>query len=220
MQKHSPLQLIVFIFLLGLLLALVQLGLLTIAFEKLGLSASTGFLILFMSLFGSAINIPLFRLTAQVPLKPLPPTLWQIFPLMQPAVNGKTLIAVNVGGCLIPLSLAFYLAISQEISPFHIVLGIMIVSMICYLFSRPIAGLGIGMPMLVAPIAAALSAVLLDPQHSAPLAYIIGTLGVIVGADLLRLKDILRMGTAIASIGGAGTFDGIFITGIVAILLA
>ena len=101
----------------------------------------------------------------------------------------------------------------------HALLGIIMVSSICYLFSRPIAGLGIGMPMLVAPISAALSAILLDPQHSAALAYIVGTSGVIVGADLLRLKDIRRMGTAIASIGGAGTFDGIFITGIVAILL-
>jgi uncharacterized membrane protein len=43
---------------------------------------------------------------------------------------------------------------------------------------------------------------------------------VILGADILRLKDIRHMGTPIASIGGAGTFDGIFITGIVAVLLA
>lgn len=220
MQRHSPIQLIFFLFLLGLLLAFVQLGLLTIAFEKLGLSAGTGFVILFMSLFGSAINIPLFSLQSELPTQPLPPAIWQLFPLMRPASGGKTIIAVNVGGCLIPLGFSLYLAISQAINPFHAFLGIIMVSAICYLFSRPIAGLGIGMPMLVAPISAALSALLLDPQHSAALAYIIGTLGVIVGADLLRLKDIRRMGTAIASIGGAGTFDGIFITGIVAILLA
>ena len=45
-------------------------------------------------------------------------------------------------------------------------------------------------------------------------------LGVLIGADLMRMKDIRRIGTPIASIGGAGTFDGIFLTGIIAVLLA
>ncbi|WP_269319877.1 DUF1614 domain-containing protein [Nitrosococcus oceani] len=47
-----------------------------------------------------------------------------------------------------------------------------------------------------------------------------GTLEVLLGADILRLKDIRRIGTPITSIGGAGTFDGIFITSIIAALLA
>ena len=68
--------------------------------------------------------------------------------------------------------------------------------------------------------AATLAALLLDPAHSAPLAYISGTLGVLIGADLLRLRDIGKLGLPMASIGGAGTFDGIFLTGLVAVLLA
>ena len=74
--------------------------------------------------------------------------------------------------------------------------------------------------MLIAPIAAALIATILDPQQRAPLAYIGGTLGVLIGADLLRLKDIRKLGAPIASIGGAGTFDGVFVTGLLAVLLA
>ena len=61
---------------------------------------------------------------------------------------------------------------------------------------------------------------MLDPENSAPLAYICGTLGVLIGADILRLKDIKQMGVPTAAIGGAGTFDGIFFTGIIAVLLA
>jgi uncharacterized membrane protein len=61
---------------------------------------------------------------------------------------------------------------------------------------------------------------LIAPENSAPLAYICGTMGVLLGADLLRLNDIRKIGTPVASIGGAGTFDGIFLTGIVAVLLA
>ena len=69
-------------------------------------------------------------------------------------------------------------------------------------------------------IASALIAIFLSHNQSPPLAYISGTLGVLLGADILRLNDIRKMGVPIASIGGAGTFDGIFITGIVAVLLA
>jgi uncharacterized membrane protein len=76
------------------------------------------------------------------------------------------------------------------------------------------------MPLFVAPFTAALTALLIAPENSAPLAYICGTMGVLLGADLLRLNDIRKIGTPVASIGGAGTFDGIFLTGIVAVLLA
>ena len=76
------------------------------------------------------------------------------------------------------------------------------------------------MPIFIAPFAAAITAILISPQNSAPLAYICGTMGVLIGADILRIKDVPKLGAPIASIGGAGTFDGIFLTGIVAVLLA
>jgi uncharacterized membrane protein len=44
--------------------------------------------------------------------------------------------------------------------------------------------------------------------------------GTLVGADLLNLGRLRGVGAPVASIGGAGTFDGIFVTGIVAVLLA
>jgi uncharacterized membrane protein len=54
----------------------------------------------------------------------------------------------------------------------------------------------------------------------APVAYIAGTLGTLIGADLLRLKEIGQLGAPVASIGGAGTFDGVFLCGIIAVLLS
>jgi uncharacterized membrane protein len=67
---------------------------------------------------------------------------------------------------------------------------------------------------------------------AAPVAYIAGTLGTLIGADLLNLRAILRgsllpateaeetPAKVIDSIGGAGVFDGIFLTGILAPFLA
>jgi hypothetical protein len=40
----------------------------------------------------------------------------------------------------------------------------------------------------------------------------VGSLGTLIGADLLNLGVVRGVGTPVTSIGGAGTFDGIFLT--------
>lgn len=217
----SPIQLIIFIFLLGFLLSVIQVGVLTIAFEKLGLSQGSAFLLLFSSLFGSAINLPLFSVKAENPdLSNVPERFRAMVEEAMKRFNGRTVIAVNAGGCLIPLTFSLYLMQHHPLAPVQVISAIALVSAVSYFASRPMPGLGIAMPIFVGPIAAALVAIAIGKENSAPLAYICGTLGVLIGADLLRLGDIRKMGTPTASIGGAGTFDGIFITGIVAVLLA
>ncbi|HKK14540.1 MAG TPA: DUF1614 domain-containing protein [Gammaproteobacteria bacterium] len=219
--SFSPLHLLLFVVLLVLLLAFVQVGLLTVAFDKLGLSASSGFLLLYASLFGSMINLPLATIDAHPPPQDqLPRELRGLLRQQPRPFTGRTVIALNVGGGLIPVMFSAYLMAHNPLGAGEVLLGVGLVTAVSYGFSRPIPGLGIGMPILIAPIGAALAAVLISPQHSPPLAYISGTLGVLIGADLLRVKDIKHLGAPVASIGGAGTFDGIFVTGIVAVLLA
>jgi uncharacterized membrane protein len=60
---------------------------------------------------------------------------------------------------------------------------------------------------------------LLAPDWAPPIAFSAGVLGPLIGADLLHLDDIAEIGTGMASIGGAGTFDGIVLSGLVATLL-
>ena len=219
-SPFSPLHLILFIIALSVMLALVQVGLLTIAFEKLALSSESAFMLLFVSLFGSAINLPLFSVQSE----PMPEEMikrWQgLLKLPEQPFTGKTIIAVNVGGCFIPIMFSFYLFQHSTLTVLPCLIAISVVTLVSRLASRPIPGLGVGMPIFVAPVTAAVTSVLIAPEQSAPLAYISGTLGVLIGADILRLHNIRQMGTPFASIGGAGTFDGIFITGLVAVLLA
>ena len=125
-----------------------------------------------------------------------------------------------MGGGVIPVAFSLYLVTHTPVEVGKVLTAIGLVTVVSHVASRPLPGRGIGIPVLVAPVVAAVVALLLAPEHSAPLAYIAGTLGVLLGADLLRLRDVLRLGVPVASIGGAGTFDGIFITGIVAVLLA
>lgn len=218
--RFSPPHLFAFIFLLALLLAIIQLGLVSWAFEKLGLSPAQGMLLLFFSLFGSVLNLPLTSIRAERPDADME-TRGHRGLLRVPALpfNGRTVIAVNVGGCLVPLVFTLSLINRFPFTAGEIALAVGIASMACYLASRPIPGIGIGMAPLVAPLTAAVVALVIDRELAAPLAYICGTLGVIIGADLMRLRDIARMGAPVASIGGAGTFDGIFLTGMVAVLL-
>lgn len=220
-MPFSPLVLLALLFLLGLLLTFIQLGLISITLAKLGLSPSSALTLLLVSVTGSLINLPLFKIDAERAANPpIPPPLLRLLRHRMPAFTGQTTIAMNVGGCMVPIVFSLYLMLNNPLPLVDVVSAIAIVTGISYFSSRPIPGLGIGMPILVAPLMAAAVALLINPEMSAPLAYICGTLGVLIGADLLRLKDIRQMGTPVAAIGGAGTFDGIFITGIVAVILA
>jgi uncharacterized membrane protein len=89
-----------------------------------------------------------------------------------------------------------------------------------HMLAQPIPGLGIALPVFVPSLAAAVVSLLLAWRRAAPLAYISGSLGTLIGADLLNLGAMAQMGAPVASIGGAGTFDGIFLIGVVAVLLA
>ena len=130
-----------------------------------------------------------------------------------------TVIAVNVGGAVIPSLLSVFLYVRNRLWTSGIIATV-VVAAVCYWLARPIPGLGIALPVFVPPLSAAAVALLMSRRHAAPLAYISGSLGTLIGADLLNLDKVQGLGAPIASIGGAGTFDGIFLTGILAVLIA
>jgi uncharacterized membrane protein len=220
-SPFSPLYLALFMGLLLWLIFSVNLGLIELTFEKLGLDSNSALLLLLTSLFGSAINLPLLTLEAE-PTAAVEIQRRYHGLLRQPLApfTGRVQVAVNVGGCLVPVFFSGFLLRHAAIPLGHVAAATAAVSAISYALSRPIPGVGIGMPILAAPVTAALAAVWLGGEYRAALAYISGSLGVLIGADLLRLPSIRKMNAPVASIGGAGTFDGIFITGLVAALLS
>ena len=160
--------------------------------------------------------------------EPVPVDPWAAFGLggrwgSRPA-RTVTVIAVNVGGCVIPAGLAVYEIVLLLhwglVAALGLVATVLLNVVVCYRLARPVRGIGILMPGLIPPFVAALGALLLAPAHATPVAFIAGTLGPLVGADLLHLRDVERMHSGILSIGGAGTFDGILLSGIVALYLS
>lgn len=218
-MPNIPPRFILLIAALALLVTAIQYGLLTVAFGKLDLSADSAYLLFITILVGSMINLPLFSMKSEPPnLEEIPPQLRELYRGMK--YTGNTVVMANVGGCVVPAAFCLYLLAHHPLNIFYVALAVGAVTLLSFKTSRSVPGIGMGMPILFAPILAALVSVALDPANAAPMAFISGTLGVLIGADLMHLKDIQKMGTPFASIGGAGSFDGIFISGIVAVLLA
>lgn len=225
MPPMGCLPVILFLLLL-VLLPFVFAQVLVTALVKLRLDPGVALLIMTGILLGSAINIPIARIVRDqnVAYHPLGMFgLFQYWPQLQ-RVRRETVIAVNVGGCLIPTSLALYeilhlMAIEgQNVTGLVLAIGLNIG--ICYWLARPVEGLGIAMPAFIPPITAALSALLLAPDEAPAVAFVAGILGPLIGADLFHVRDIPRIATGMASVGGAGTFDGIVLSGILAAYLA
>jgi len=135
-----------------------------------------------------------------------------------------TVIAVNFGGCVVPVMIVLYELIRISLYGFtdllltSIAIGINVFA--CYHMARPIPKVGIAMPALVPGLLAALCGIVLHQELAPIIAFCAGVLGPLIGADLLHLKEIKTIETGVASIGGAGTFDGIVISGLLATLLA
>lgn len=220
-MSRSPKHLLLPALAVAILAILVQFQVLTIAFAKLGLSEQSAYFLLLTTLVGSLLNLPLFTIDSDFSGEStMPSEILAWAKRRQYMRPGKTVVLVNIGGCIVPVTFSGYLFVTNVIPLFQAVICIAVVSVVAYAVSRPVRGLGIGMPILFAPLAAATIAYVLAADHAAPLAYIGGTIGVLIGADLLRFKDIRRLGAPFASIGGAGSFDGIFISGLLAVLLA
>ena len=211
-----------FLFLLVFLFIFVHIGLITIAAGKLGLSGDQVFLFLLGSLIGSHVNIPVKRIKREEEVF-VDEVVVSFFGMryVVPRIREPryTVIAVNVGGCVIPVLVSLYLMAKNGLF-FTPLMATAVVAMVCYKLARPVPGVGIAVPMFIPPLLAALVALVLAPEKAPVVAYISGTLGTLIGADLLHLKDVERLKAPVASIGGAGTFDGIFLTGIIAVILA
>jgi uncharacterized membrane protein len=132
--------------------------------------------------------------------------------------SSGTIVAVNLGGAIIPVLLSLYLMVKNGLYV-RSVIATVIVAAVVHQLATPVRGIGIRVPIFVPPLVAAVSAMFLSWRRAPALAYIAGTFGTLIGADLMNLGRLQGLGAPIASIGGAGTFDGIFLTGIIAGLL-
>ena len=171
------------------------------AFEEVGFRWWEASMIVFSSIIFGTVNIPLLYYKN-----------WSI--------------GINVGGALLPIIISIYLTLSRKVAGRSII-GILIVAYVAYNVTT-VSNNGIVSPFpywLLPPMAASLYSLLVgykSKKKAASIAYISGTLGVLLGADLLHLNELISRDVpryTMASIGGAAILDMVFLTGIIAILI-
>jgi uncharacterized membrane protein len=185
---------------IAIFITLVEVNALEYVWEEMGVSHRWFGTLLLAAVIGSTLNLPVGH-TAPA------------------ADGGRTAIAVNVGGALIPVGLAAW-ALTATQSWGAGLLATAVVAAVTHQLARLVPGVGVALSPFVPGPVAALAAMLLAPGAAPAVAWSAGALGTLLGADVLNLRRIGAMGAPVASIGGAGTFDGIFVTGLLAALLA
>lgn len=221
----------VLVLLLLLFLPLLFLGIVGGALKSLGFSGWEIFFLIIASVIGSFINIPVTHLEgARNQAYQFRDRFGRIYTMHD---CPDTTVAVNVGGAVIPLLVTLYLVYYVLSSPavfpqplsviFGGIAGILLVAGVTHSVARVVPGLGITTPFFVPPLCALLCGILFsfgDSLAAPPIAFAAGTMGTLIGADLLNWRHLDKIGAPMVSIGGAGTFDGIFLSGILAAFLA
>jgi uncharacterized membrane protein len=202
------------------LIILVQLRILRYAYMRLGIGPGAALLLLFGSLIGSYFNIPIAFLPGHSMRSGEIVDFYGMRYVVPLATSWPgTVLAVNVGGAVIPTVMSTYLVLRYHLW-FKAALAVVIIAAVIHMMATPVRGVGIAVPVFAPVLITAILAFILSREYAAPLAYVGGSMGTLIGADLLNLDKISGLGAPVASIGGAGTFDGIFLTGILAVLLA
>jgi len=188
-------------------------------------------LIIFLSIIGSGVNIPVYSVKRYVPVVKEAVVTFMGIPLIIPKIDveeEKTIIAVNLGGCIIPVLLSTYM-IFIVVKMFGIsilwrlFIAIIFNSLLINMIAKPVKGVGIATPAFLPPLFTAIVTLIFAPIEYGKIllfafAYSVGTLGALIGADIMNLREIPKLGAPIASIGGAGTIDGVFLTGLLSVL--
>jgi len=221
-RPHKSVFYAFFAVLLSIVVVLLLVGVTEVAFRRMGFTGLEVALILVGTFLGSSVNIPVHKVESRgkmVELQEVP--FFGITYRIPHFSIGEiyTTVAVNLGGALIPTVVSLYLIWAHPELLLQTLLGIVITAMVVHLVARKVPGLGITTPAFIPPLTAALSAYLLAPGSPNVIAYVAGTLGTLIGADLTNLRDVASFGAPVVSIGGAGTFDGVFLSGIIAALL-
>ena len=202
--------------------------------EALGLPPWMFGSVLVLSLFGSSVNIPLTTLETREPVRVFREVRffgvsWRV-PGVEMGVR-RTYVMLNLGGGVVPVLISGYLLLVgiPQCSPdlvsslVDVLVVFLVVTVVTNRSSRLIEGLGVATPMFGPPMATVFAVVVLSLFRvvwcPSQVAYVGGTLGALMGADLLNLGRIRDLGAPVVSIGGAGSFDGIYLTGLFSVVL-
>ena len=211
---------------------------LMLVFKLLGFPAYYGTFVALtitgLSLLGSVVHVAVYE-TKYKAIMPsyvtidfmgfqfrLPSFMWQI---------QRSIVSINVGGAIIPTAMSIVLMyvmwdISHRVLA-GVIISLLLTTLIVNRAAKVVPGIGITTPAFLPPLVSAIATTLIIYVMSPTLlnaspaaAYIVGVLSSLIGADLMHLREVIELSPAIIDIGGMGTFDGIYLSGVLAIFYA
>jgi uncharacterized membrane protein len=228
----GPLSVLAIILLIGvvlLLIPLLVLGIIGAAFTRLGLSWVAALALVFLMLAGSFVNIPLYRIRRDMIRATRLDSEGNVLaaPFAVPPV-WETVISVNLGGGMIPVCVAMYIAyqtvmVTGTTLLMPIAACAAIVMAITYVSAREIAGVGIRVPFIIPALTALLTGILFSGGTgliAAVTALTGGALGTLAGGNLAHLYSVRDLEVPEVSIGGFGTFGAVFLCCVLPALIA
>jgi uncharacterized membrane protein len=220
-RHHGSGALAVLALILGAIVIFILIGATELAFQRIGFTRVAVIVILGATFLGSEVNLPLWHVRSVENILRMEEVrfFWVTYRIPRVAAEVlSTTVAVNLGGAIIPASVSVYLLYRQPSLLTQAATGILVTAVVVHLLARQVPGVGIATPAFIPPITAAIIAYALSPTAPTVVAYVAGTLGTLIGADLTNLRGLNKLGAPVVSIGGAGTFDGVFLSGILAVL--
>lgn len=192
--------------------------------KVLGLSVFEAVALYVTVLIGGAMNLPVLEFKSRRDSEQRYVSyLGRKYPL--PVWHGhNTVVSVNVGGCIFALLASVYFAL--RLQPLAILLSTAIVALCVLLLAKPSRSIGFYLPAPVVPLVATGIALLGLSMHGgglyncARLAIVSGVVGTLAGTMILDVLRSHKLGASNISLGGLGTFDGIFLTGILSTIVA
>jgi uncharacterized membrane protein len=228
----GPLSVIAIILILCLVIILIPLlvlGIIGAAFTRLGLSWIAALALVLLMVFGSFVNIPLYLIRRDM-VRANPPGAggnklsvpWSIPPVWD------TRISVNLGGGVIPVCIAVYMAyqavmVTGSALLMPVCLCVVLVTVLSYITAREVTGVGIRVPVFLPALIALLAGLILSGGTgltAAVVALVGGIFGTLVGGNLAHLYRVRDLEVTDVSIGGYGSFGAVFLCCILPALIA
>jgi uncharacterized membrane protein len=228
----GPLSMFVIIFLIALVIILIPLlilGIIGVAFTRLGFSLISALAVVLLMLFGSFINIPVYHIRRD--MIRVSQNEASVFGVSVPCTSGQvwdTMISLNLGGAIIPVSVSLYMVfrailITGTSLIFTVCAGITMVAIITFVSTRLVTCAGIQVPLLIPGLTALLAGLLLaggTGLTAAVTAFVSGTTGILLGGNIANMYRIKDLAVPEVSFGGAGTFGSVFICCMLPALIA
>lgn len=139
------------------------------------------------------------------------------------STSGVRLFA-NLAGCVLPVLLGIAIVLTRDVPRILVFVLLSAGVVLALAFSWVVPARGVLLDYRACALVTGLVAAALlhgAPRTAGALAFAAAAIGTTVGADLLRLGDLLSLPQAAAvTLGGAGLLDGILLTSVAAALVA